>query len=136
VHASWSGWFAAAVAERRRGRHPAARAALQFALQAAPGATPAHLEMAAVLVALREPVLAVTHAERAVSLEGESPRTLGTLAQALLAAGRRVEGRAAAERAFGMDPEDATLRTLVGDLRRRPTRTGLLAGLRRALFGQ
>ena len=132
AHGAWSGWFAAAVAERRRERWAAARAALHAALQTAPGATPVHLEMAGVLLAMRDPTGAVSHAERAVALEGESPRTLSVLARALAGAGKGAEARAAVSRALAMQPDDEELRALAGRLREHEGPVGWGARIRRA----
>jgi tetratricopeptide (TPR) repeat protein len=74
LHASWPAWVAAAVAERRRGRWAAARGALEVALEMAPGAVVAHIELAEALLELDDAAGALEHAERAVALEGESPR--------------------------------------------------------------
>jgi tetratricopeptide (TPR) repeat protein len=74
LHASWPAWVAAAVAERRRGRWAAARGALEVALEMAPGASVAHVELAEALMELDDAAGALEHAERAVALEGESPR--------------------------------------------------------------
>jgi tetratricopeptide (TPR) repeat protein len=117
LHGAWPGWLAAAVAERRRGQLTAARGALEVAIEVAPGAVPAHLELAAVLVALREPASALEHAEKARALEGETPRALAALARALAAAGRPREAREAAGRALAMQPEDAGLQSLLAGLR-------------------
>jgi len=118
IHGAWSGWFAAAVAHRRRERWVAARTALAAALEIAPGATLAHLEMVGVRLAMREPRVALLHAQRAVALEGESPRTLSVLARALSAMGKTQEARAAANRGLLMQPEDEDLRALAVRLRR------------------
>ncbi len=112
VHGAWSGWLAAAVAERRRGRLAAARGALQVALEAAPGATPVHLEMAGVLVALDDASGALSHAERALALGGDTPRALGTLAGALVAVGREVQAREVLSRALRIHPYDEELQAL------------------------
>jgi tetratricopeptide (TPR) repeat protein len=71
AYGSWSGWFAAAVADRRRERWTAARAALDAALEIAPGAAPVHLEMVGALLGMHDPRGALSHARRAVALEGE-----------------------------------------------------------------
>jgi tetratricopeptide (TPR) repeat protein len=117
MHGAWSAWLAAGVADRRRGRLEAARQALEVALEMAPGATPAHLEMAGLMVALGDPRGGVSHAERAIVLEGESPRALEALARALGAAGDRPRALAAATRALAMRPDDEGLRSLVDGLR-------------------
>jgi len=132
AHGSWSGWFAKAVADRRRGLWIGARAALEAALEIAPGATPAHLEMVTVMLALHDPAGAVAHAERAVALEGESPRTLGDLARALVAKGRLAEARAAANRALAMQPEDEDLRALAARIHQAGEGAGLKARVRDA----
>jgi len=119
AYGAWSGWLAAAVADRRLGRWAAARGALELALETAPGATAAHLEMAGVLLAMRQPGGALEHARRAVALEGESPGTLGVLVRALLGAGKADEARAAANRALSMRPDDEDLKALAAGLRKR-----------------
>ncbi len=117
-HNAWAGWLAAAIAERRRERWVAARGALELALETAPGATPIHLELASVLLAVDEGVGAVLHAQRALALEGESPRVLTVLAQALAATGRMPEAREAARRAVKMHPDDEEARAVEAQLRR------------------
>jgi tetratricopeptide (TPR) repeat protein len=118
MHGAWPAWLAAGIAERQRGRWAAARDAIAIALEIAPGATPAHLEMVGLLLALGEPAKAVLHAERAIALEGASPRTLKILARALVAAGRRAAGLDAAIRALALLPADPDLQALVVELRR------------------
>jgi tetratricopeptide (TPR) repeat protein len=120
LHASWTGWVAAAVAERRRGRWMAARGALEVALEMAPGAAVAHAELAEALLQLDDAPGALDHAERAMALEGESPRGLSLKARALEAAGRIPEACPVAARALAMDPENAGARALVQRLRRPP----------------
>jgi tetratricopeptide (TPR) repeat protein len=112
IHGAWPGWLAAAVADRRRERWIAARGALDVALELAPGATPVHLEMATVLLALQDAPGAVEHAERALALEGDGARALSVLAQALAGAGRTHEARRAAARASAMQPDAADIKAL------------------------
>lgn len=133
VHASWPAWVAAAVAERRRGRWAAARAALEVALEIAPGAVAAHLELAEALLVLDDAAGAVHHAERVVSLEGESPRALSVMARALAAAGRPAEARDAAARALAMQPDNAEARALLTRLREPPATASWTTRLRSAL---
>jgi tetratricopeptide (TPR) repeat protein len=76
LHASWPAWVAAAVAERRRGRWAAARGALEVALEMAPGAALAHVELAEALLALDDAPAALRHADLAATLEGESARVV------------------------------------------------------------
>ncbi len=123
-HGAWPGWLAAAVAEQRQGRWVAARGALEVALETAPGASTAHVEIASVLLMLDDPTGALSHAERAMALEGESPRTLNVLARTLAAAGRLDEARAIAQRAVVANPEDEQARALATDLQRRSARHG------------
>jgi len=140
LHGSWPAWVAAAVAERRRGRWAAARGALEVALEIAPGATIAHVELAEALLALDDAAGALEHAERVVSTEGESPRALLVLGRALFAAGRTAEARALADRLAAMQPADVDVRALVELAHAKPGRatwatriSGALAGaLRRA----
>jgi tetratricopeptide (TPR) repeat protein len=91
LHASWPAWGAAAVAERRRGRWAAARGALEVALEMAPGAVIAHVELAEALLELDDAAGALEHAERAVALEGESPRVTAVRARARKAAAPAVK---------------------------------------------
>jgi tetratricopeptide (TPR) repeat protein len=113
LHASWPAWVAAAVAERRRARWAAARGALEVALEIAPGATIAHLELAEALLALDDAAGALEHAERVASTEGESPRALLVYARVLSALGRPEEARAIAERLAAMQPGGVDVRALV-----------------------
>jgi tetratricopeptide (TPR) repeat protein len=124
VHGAWAAWLAAAVGERRRGRSASAREAAAVALEVAPGATPAHLEMVGILCALGEADKAVAHAEHAIALEGPSPRALKILARAQVAAGRRSEALETASRALAMQPDDDDLRALAGELRRGEAQSG------------
>jgi tetratricopeptide (TPR) repeat protein len=135
MHGAWPAWLAAGIAERQRGRWAAARDALTIALEIAPGATPAHLEMVGLLVSLGEPARAVSHAERAIALEGPSPRALKILARALVAAGRRTAGLEAASRALAMQPGDEDLHALLAELGRADARPSWTAKLRAALSG-
>jgi tetratricopeptide (TPR) repeat protein len=117
-HNAWPGWLAAAVAEQRRRRWAAARGALEVALETAPGAISAHLELAAVLLELEDPPGALAHAERALALEGETPRVLGLLARSLAASNRREEAGAVMNRGLAANPDDETMRALATRLRR------------------
>ena len=115
MHNSWRAWMAGAVAERRRGRWPAARDALKLGLQIAPGAAVLHSEMALAFLKLGQPLVAVRHAEIAAGLGENSAQSAGTLACALAALGRSAEARAVANRALAMGPVDESLRqALVG----------------------
>jgi tetratricopeptide (TPR) repeat protein len=124
LHGAWSGWLAAAVAEQRQGRWVAARGALELALETAPGASSVHVEIASVLLMLDDAPGALSHAERAMALEGESPRTLDILARTLAAAGRLEEARAVAGRALAAHPDDARARALAADLQGREAPPG------------
>jgi tetratricopeptide (TPR) repeat protein len=117
VHASWSGWLAAAVAERRRERWAAARGVLEVALESAPGAVLLHIELAEVLLALDDPAGALSHAEHALELEGDLPRAIAAVARALIAGGRNDKAREVLARALQAYPADATLRTIARGLR-------------------
>ena len=120
IRSTWLAWAATAVAERRRLRYNAAREAAEAALRVAPGCAIAHLELAAAFIALGDAKAALRHAERAVALEGESPRTLAVLARALLAMGRREDADTVATRALGMDPSDSSNQKLVQLVRAPP----------------
>jgi tetratricopeptide (TPR) repeat protein len=130
LHDAWPGWVAAAVAERRRGRWTAARGALEVAVELAPGASGAHLELATVLKELGDAAGARGHAERAMALEGETPRTLLALARALAAEGRRKEAQAAAARALAMEPQSEDAKALLRRLKEEPVKRGWLAVMR------
>ncbi|MBV9945664.1 MAG: tetratricopeptide repeat protein, partial [Myxococcales bacterium] len=112
LHSAWPGWLAAAVAERRKHRWAAARSALELALELAPGSAAAHVELAEVLLALADSRGAMTHARRALSLEGESPRALLALSRALSASGEAEEARRVARRALAIKPQDEEARAL------------------------
>ena len=79
LHGAWPAWVAAAVAERRMGRWAAAKSALDQALEAAPGAVIAHLELAEALLQLGDREGAVTHARRVLDVETDSPRAAAVL---------------------------------------------------------
>jgi tetratricopeptide (TPR) repeat protein len=121
LHGIWTGWVAAAVAEQRIGRWAAARGHLEMALESAPGAAPAHLEMTAVLLRMDDAATALAHAERAMALEGDSPRVLVALARTLAATGRLDEARRVARRALVARPDDEEAKALAASLRERPT---------------
>jgi tetratricopeptide (TPR) repeat protein len=129
LHSAWPGWLAAAVAERRQQRWAAARGALHVALELAPGATAAHLEMTGVLLALDDPAGAVVHAERALALEGDGPRVLSGLARALAATGRKPEAREAALRALALQPQARDIRAFLDELNADARPSGLGARL-------
>jgi tetratricopeptide (TPR) repeat protein len=130
THSAWHGWLAAAVAERRRQRWASARGALTVALELAPGATAAHLEMTSVLMALGDAKGAVEHAERALALEGDGARTLSVLARALAATGRMIEARQAAMRAMALRPQVDDLKGLLAELSVEASKGGWAARLR------
>jgi len=88
LHALWPAWMAAATAERRRGQIAAARAALEAALEVAPGAAAAHADLAEVLLELGQGEPARDHAKRAIELEGETPRMTQVLARTQELSGR------------------------------------------------
>ncbi len=117
VHAVWTAWFAAGIAERRRERWAAAREAFEAALAVAPGCTPAHMELAAAAMSMGDHEVALRHAERACALEGPNPRALSVLATALLAAGRREEAATAIARALILDPNDTANAALAARIR-------------------
>jgi predicted Zn-dependent protease len=135
MHGAWTAWLAAGVADRHRGKLAAAREAIEVALEIAPGATPAHLELAGVLIALGEPEKAVSHVERAIALEGESPRAIRIFARALVAAGRRSTAIEALRRGLALDPKDEELRTILAELRSGAGDPGIGARLR-AIFNR
>ena len=118
LHDAWSGWLAAAIADRKRQRWTAARAALDLALELASGATAVHQEMVGVLLALGNVPGAVDHAERAIALDGENPASLAALARAMSAADRVHEARQAAGRALALQPQAEDLKALVEELNR------------------
>jgi tetratricopeptide (TPR) repeat protein len=136
MHGAWPAWLAAGIADRHRGKLSAAREAVSVALEIAPGATPAHIEMVGLLLGLGEPDLAVTHAERAIGLEGSSPRALKILAKALMAAGRREAGLDAVTRALAMQPGDEELRALLTAIRQRTDAEPTLGERVRAAFAR
>jgi Flp pilus assembly protein TadD len=81
-HDSWVGHLAAGIAERRLGRLARARVDTMRALAIAPSAPLAHLEMALLLLASNDAREAVTHAQRAATLDPTSTRVREVLAEA------------------------------------------------------
>ena len=122
-HPVWSAPFAVGVAERRRERWGQAREAFESAIRACAGCTPAHMELVAVFVALKDPDAALRHADRACVLEGETPRTLAVRATALLAAGRRDDAQSTIDRAIELDGTDEANRALAERIRTGGTST-------------
>lgn len=128
----WTAHFALGMAERRRERWQEARAALEAAVERSPGATPAHLELVAVHVALGSAQKALEHADRACALEGETAKTLAVRATALLAASRHADARETIDRALALDASDAN-RALSERIRKSSEPVGAIARLRMAL---
>jgi len=131
AHGQWCAWFAAGIAERRLERWRPARDAFRDALRAAPGCTPAHLEIVAAYVALGDADSALDHARTACELDGETARTLSVLATALLAADKRAEASDAIERALALDATDEANRALAERIR--ATRPSALTRIRDTL---
>ncbi|HQY61533.1 MAG TPA: tetratricopeptide repeat protein [Polyangiaceae bacterium] len=129
----WTAHFALGLVERRRERWEQARAALELALAKSPGATPAHIELVAVHVALGRPTEALAHADRACALEGESARTHAVRATALLAAKRHADARDAIQRALALDANDADHRALADRIHASLEPVGAFERLRQAL---
>ncbi len=121
AHGVWSAHFALGVVEGRREKWLAARTAFEEAIQASAGCTPAHLELVAVAVALKDVEAALRYAASAKELEGETARTLAVQATALFAAGRDDEALSTMGRAQALDPEDAACRALADRIRARST---------------
>jgi len=113
AHGVWTAAFAGGVAEKRLGRFAAAKVAFDRALELAPGATPAHVELVLVSLTLGDVDAAVRHAERAAALEGKTPRVQSALAHALAAAGRTAEAVEAARAGLVALPNDPTLMAIV-----------------------
>jgi Flp pilus assembly protein TadD len=109
-----------AVAERRRSRWPAARGALDAALELAPGATLVRIEMARTLLALGDAKSALSQAESAVALEGASPPALSILARSLAAVGRTADAREIGRRVLSMKPDDGEVRDMLQKLQQKP----------------
>jgi len=77
---------------------------------------------------------AVRHAERAIAIEGETPRALGTLAEARVAAGMRAEGEALLARALALAPDDTELREIDAGVRKSSKApSGMVARAREAI---
>lgn len=130
AHEAWDAWFAVGLVERRLERWRAARDAFQEALRIAPGATPVHLEVVSVHVALGEADAALRHARLACELDGETARSLAVLATALLSGGHREEASAAIEKALRFDASDEANRALKERIAAGPPRVSTLARLR------
>jgi Flp pilus assembly protein TadD len=86
---SWRGWMVVAIAEARRRRWNESRASLRIALEIAPGAAPAHLEMARVLLAMGRVDEARVHVQTAIACDGPSPRALELFSLAAAPASQR-----------------------------------------------
>lgn len=128
---TWMAHFAAGTAYKRLSNYARARTSFEAALSCASGCTPAHTELAHVLIQLADPKAAVHHAEQACALEGDTPRNLGTLASVLHSAGRRDEALVAIEKALLLDPSDEANRALAERVRNgSPLRVGPLTRLR------
>jgi Flp pilus assembly protein TadD len=137
LHSVWSAWFAVGVVERRRERWGAAREALERAVAIAKGATPAYCELVGACAALGDHAAALSFAERVCALEGNDARTLGVLASALLAVGRKDDAEEAVRQALELDPGDSKNRELAGRIRTEgQDPEGLWARLRRRLLGE
>ena len=130
LHQAWPGWYAAAIADRRRGCYSAARAALDVALEVAPGASAVHVELAGTLLELENAAASLTHAERAIALEGPSPRALFVQAQALAKLGRKADALQAAEKALAVEPGSERVRTFIDRLKMPARPSGWMDRLR------
>jgi tetratricopeptide (TPR) repeat protein len=133
-HATWVAWHTFAMIERRRCAWASAREALVSALAASEGCSVAHADLARTYVKLGDAESAVRHAERAIAIEGETPRALGTLAEARVASGARAEGEALLARAVALAPDDTVLREIDAGVRR-PSQAapGMVARAREAI---
>jgi tetratricopeptide (TPR) repeat protein len=134
AHGVWTGDFARGVAEKRQEHWTAARTAFESALERAPGATPAHIELVELCLRAEDKEAALSHAERVVVLEGRTPRALVGLAFVLDAVGRTEEAKAAAKSALLVAPEDARLLAIaLGKKDEAPVRPSLWQRLRTKL---
>jgi Flp pilus assembly protein TadD len=136
LHSVWSTWFTVGIVERRRERWRAAREAFERAVALAMGSTPAHAELVGACIALGDSAAALSHAERVCALDGQTPRTLGVLATALMAAKRWDDAEAAISQALRLDPSDASNAALAARIREPPPPPeGFLDRWRRRVFG-
>ena len=111
-HGVWTAEFARGVAEKRLGRPVGARRAFEESLKLAAGATPSHLELVELCLALGDGTAALAHAERVAVLEGKTPRAVASLAVALHAVGRTDDAKEAARLALKSMPDDPRLRAI------------------------
>ena len=118
AHDSWAAWVGAALAQRRLERWTAAREALEAAIEIAPGATVAHVDLAETLIALGQCPAAIERARQALTLEGDAPRALSVLAKALAETGRSAEAREKANQALALQPDNAQARAVLDELAR------------------
>lgn len=135
AHGVWQAHLALALAERRLGNLPAAKAALRTTLEAAPGCSPAHLELVAVYRALGDTVAALHHARRGVELDGPSPDGLTLVARCALEAGQLEDASLALRHALTLEPRHPDALALRADVEgarssRPPPKTGVLAQVR------
>jgi len=82
AHALWIAHYAVGIARRRMGSWGLARRAFEAALTLAPGSPDLCLELADACIALGDGDEALRQANRARSIGGDGPRTLGALAKA------------------------------------------------------
>jgi tetratricopeptide (TPR) repeat protein len=133
LHGSWLAWLAAGIAEKRRSRWGIARTSLETAIELAPGASPLHLELAEVLLALDDPEGAVARTQSAMALDGPTAEALLLLGHALGESGRTSEAMEAAQAGLAMQPEDPRFQELVRTLKSPRQRRAWLRGLGRRM---
>jgi len=106
----------------QEGRHGAAEQVLRRAIGERPDHADAHEQLAYLYAKApppyRRPQDAIRHARKALEIEPDSPRYLGTLALAYEAAGQKEEALEAAKRAAALAPDDAHYADLVKRLSR------------------
>jgi len=105
-HESWVARLAAAIAERRLGRLERARVDALAAIALAPSAPLAHVEMATLLLAMKDASGSIAHARRAAELDPTATRAHVLLAEALWATGDRDAALEAVGHALAVAPND------------------------------
>ncbi|HSY25494.1 MAG TPA: tetratricopeptide repeat protein [Polyangiaceae bacterium] len=120
AHGVWTGFLAAAIAERRCGRLQAAARALDAASELAPGAPAVRFEMGNLLLGQRDASGALACAEAVIALDGPTTEALGLLARAQAAADRRNEAIQTVHQGLAAKPDDEALLALLVQLREPP----------------
>jgi tetratricopeptide (TPR) repeat protein len=109
----WTPHFAMGVAELRGERFQSASRALEAAVQAAPGALPAWVQLCHARIGLSDSRSAIDAGKRAIALGVDTGIAQVALAEAYLFAGERDEARRVLMSALELEPQNEVLRALL-----------------------